>query len=162
MSINLHLSPFSLSVVLKIANVTFLLFLEHTSIRLLPTTNELPHLLSTLQDQLTQIEASLAPHRASKSAPPSDEEVAKLDQDWTRWRDEWKKRKTMFKGYVYSVISRCFLSPHHFQITRLVRSSFGHAAVLPLFAHPPTYTCILDSFRLLNNTLLCSISESTL
>lgn len=73
---------------------------EHTAIRMLPSDSELPALIATLQDQLQHAETLLAPYRANNTAPPTDEEVALIEENWTRWRDEWKKRKIMFKGLV--------------------------------------------------------------
>ncbi|KAF8311995.1 TBPIP-domain-containing protein [Clavulina sp. PMI_390] len=71
---------------------------EATAIRMLPSETELPGLMATLEDQIRVTEKLLVPHRSNNKAPPTEEEVAAADAEWTRWREEWKKRKTMFKG----------------------------------------------------------------
>lgn len=67
---------------------------------MLPSDGELPALIANLQSQLEETETRLSPHRADNSAPPTEEEVATIESDWARWREEWKKRKGMFKGSV--------------------------------------------------------------
>ena len=69
---------------------------------MLPTDAELPPLISTLQEQLAETEAALAPYRATNNAkaPPTEQELGLLEAEWTHWRAEWKKRKTWFKGSV--------------------------------------------------------------
>lgn len=71
---------------------------------MLPSDSELPALIATLQDQLQHAETLLAPYRANNTAPPTEEEVALIEANWTRWREEWKKRKVMFKGLVVLLV----------------------------------------------------------
>jgi len=84
------------------------LALESTKLRLTPTTDELPILISNLEAELSAIETSLESYRA-KFVLPSSEEVSKMEKDWNQWREEWKKRKTVFKR-IWSSITES-LSP---------------------------------------------------
>ncbi|KAF9507136.1 hypothetical protein BS47DRAFT_1488977 [Hydnum rufescens UP504] len=79
--------------------------LESTRIRLSPTTDSLPALISTLRSSLEGLDGVLAPYRISfADAPiPETKDVERLDADWARWREEWKKRKKIFKEL------RCFI-----------------------------------------------------
>jgi hypothetical protein len=81
---------------------------ESTSIRMLPTDAELPTLIFTLQEQLVETEAALAPYRATNNAkaPPIEQELGLLEAEWTHWRAEWKNRKTWFKGSVLDPMHR--------------------------------------------------------
>ncbi|KAF9516163.1 hypothetical protein BS47DRAFT_1484140 [Hydnum rufescens UP504] len=77
---------------------------ESIRIRLIPTTNSLPALISTLRSSLEGLDGVLAPYHISfADAPiPEAKDVERLDVDWARWRKEQKKHK-IFKEL------RCFI-----------------------------------------------------
>lgn len=119
---------------------------ESTSIRLLPTNAELPTLLSSLQQQLVEAEAALAPYRANNNAeaPLTDEELAALDVGWAHWRAEWKKRKMWFTGLVSDSLHLSHPRPAHNQpkppLPSPLRAIFTHPTTIapkrPLFIEP--------------------------
>ncbi|KAF9511844.1 hypothetical protein BS47DRAFT_1486653 [Hydnum rufescens UP504] len=74
-------------------------FLPGSLVSTVLRTNSLPALISTLRSSLEGLDGVLAPYRISfADAPiPETKDVGRLDADWARWREPWKKRKKIFK-----------------------------------------------------------------
>ena len=72
--------------------------LEETKATVRPKILSSGHNLTFLQVERTL--EYLAPLRAGTSSLLTDEEIAQLDSEWTRWRAEWVKRRKIFNKYV--------------------------------------------------------------
>ncbi|KAJ3890828.1 TBPIP-domain-containing protein [Lentinula edodes] len=77
---------------------------ELTKIKNLPSDSELDEQLASLEDavsvdpQITKRTVLLQPLRSG--APPiSAEEIAQIDADWLKWREEWIRRKKTFNSF---------------------------------------------------------------
>ncbi|QRV74995.1 hypothetical protein RhiJN_03010 [Ceratobasidium sp. AG-Ba] len=70
---------------------------ELAKIRTVPTDAELEVELADVQVQIDMAENALEPLRAGCQAPVSEADLAKLDAEWTRWRNEWLARRKVFK-----------------------------------------------------------------
>ncbi|KAJ3793966.1 TBPIP-domain-containing protein [Lentinula aff. detonsa] len=70
---------------------------ELSRIKNLPSDSELNEQLTSLEDAIAKRIGSLQPLRSG--APPiSAEEVAQIDADWLKWREEWIRRKKIFNS----------------------------------------------------------------
>ncbi|KAJ3813175.1 TBPIP-domain-containing protein [Lentinula aff. lateritia] len=71
---------------------------ELTKIKNLPSDLELDEQLASLKDAIAKRTALLQPLRSG--APPiSTEEIAQIDADWLKWREEWIRRKKTFNSF---------------------------------------------------------------
>jgi len=73
---------------------------ESTALRCQPSTTDLPIHLTALDTELQTLEAKLASFRSSNSAEffiPTPEDIANVDAEWLKWREQWKMRKRIFK-----------------------------------------------------------------
>ncbi|KAG8719979.1 hypothetical protein FRC08_001481 [Ceratobasidium sp. 394] len=71
---------------------------ELAKIRAIPTDAEIETELADVQVQIDLTENALEPLRAGCQAPVSEADLAKLDAEWMRWRNEWVARKKVFKA----------------------------------------------------------------
>ncbi|KAJ3988808.1 TBPIP-domain-containing protein [Lentinula detonsa] len=70
---------------------------ELSRIKNLPSDSELNEQLTSLEDAIAKRISLLQPLRSG--APPiSAEEVAQIDADWLKWREEWVRRKKIFNS----------------------------------------------------------------
>ncbi|KAJ3994144.1 TBPIP-domain-containing protein [Lentinula boryana] len=70
---------------------------ELSRIKNLPSDSELNEQLTSLEDAIAKRISLLQPLRSG--APPiSAEEVAQIDADWLKWREEWIRRKKIFNS----------------------------------------------------------------
>ncbi|KAJ3749290.1 TBPIP-domain-containing protein [Lentinula detonsa] len=70
---------------------------ELSRIKNLPSDSELNEQLTSLEDAIAKRISLLQPLRSG--APPiSAEEVAPIDADWLKWREEWVRRKKIFNS----------------------------------------------------------------
>ncbi|KAG8685231.1 hypothetical protein FRC09_014880 [Ceratobasidium sp. 395] len=70
---------------------------ELAKIRAVPTDAEIEVQLADVQLQIDLAENALEPLRAGCQAPVSEADLAKLDAEWMRWRNEWVARRKVFK-----------------------------------------------------------------
>ncbi|KAF8339582.1 TBPIP-domain-containing protein [Cantharellus anzutake] len=75
---------------------------ESTALRSQPPTNDLPALLTALGTAMQTFEAKLEPFRSMSTGSadtlvPTPEDMARVDAEWIKWRDQWKMRKKVFK-----------------------------------------------------------------
>ncbi|KAJ3757019.1 TBPIP-domain-containing protein [Lentinula raphanica] len=68
---------------------------ELSKIRNLPSDSELEEQLASIEDAVVKRTSLLQPLR-SGAPPVSSEEVAQIDTDWLKWREEWIRRKKIF------------------------------------------------------------------
>ncbi|KAJ3727069.1 TBPIP-domain-containing protein [Lentinula raphanica] len=68
---------------------------ELSKIRNLPSDSELEEQLASIKDAVVKRTSLLQPLR-SGAPPVSSEEVAQIDTDWLKWREEWIRRKKIF------------------------------------------------------------------
>ncbi|KAJ3843551.1 TBPIP-domain-containing protein [Lentinula raphanica] len=68
---------------------------ELSKIRNLPSDSELEEQLASIEDTVVKRTSLLQPLR-SGAPPVSSEEVAQIDTDWLKWREEWIRRKKIF------------------------------------------------------------------
>ncbi|KAJ3733806.1 TBPIP-domain-containing protein [Lentinula guzmanii] len=70
---------------------------ELSRIKNLPSDSELNEQLTSVEDAIAKRFSLLQPLRSG--APPiSAEEVAQIDADWLKWREEWIRRKKIFNS----------------------------------------------------------------
>ncbi|KAG9104220.1 hypothetical protein FRC06_004437 [Ceratobasidium sp. 370] len=70
---------------------------ELSKIRAVLTDAEIEAELADVQMQIDLAENALEPLRAGCRAPVSEVDLAKLDAEWMRWRNEWVARRKVFK-----------------------------------------------------------------
>ncbi|KAJ3927129.1 MAG: TBPIP-domain-containing protein [Lentinula lateritia] len=71
---------------------------ELSKIKNLPSDSELDEQLASLKDAIAKRTVLLQPLRSG--APPiSAEEIAQIDADWLKWREEWIRRKKTFNSF---------------------------------------------------------------
>ncbi|KAJ4483716.1 TBPIP-domain-containing protein [Lentinula aciculospora] len=75
---------------------------ELAKIKNLPSDSDLEEQLASLEDAIAQRTLLLQPLRSG--APPiSSEEIAQIDADWLKWKEEWIRRKKIFNSFWHLV-----------------------------------------------------------